>query len=262
MVNGGAATGASLLITFDDGYLDNYTLAYPVLRSHGVQGTFFLPTSFVATTRLPWWDEIAYIVKTSRHRQIRLAYPQPAVFDLDAGGAVRVCMDVLRLFRQPVVTDTGRFMAGLEEACGTSRPQGHTERRFLNWDEAREMQAHGMAFGSHTHNHEVLSKLPLGCAGGRSPPLSPDPRKGVGAHHRRHGVSRGPAGMHYPGHRDSFEAHRLSSRVLVLWWSEPIWPDTALRHPTLRHGRPEPFPAALADRLGGGDRKPLVLNRA
>jgi peptidoglycan/xylan/chitin deacetylase (PgdA/CDA1 family) len=29
----------------------------------------------------------------------------------------------------------------------------------LNWDEARDMQENGMAFGSHTHSHEILSKL-------------------------------------------------------------------------------------------------------
>ena len=42
-------TEPQVLITFDDGYIDNYQLAYPVLRRHGVQGVFFLPTGFVGT---------------------------------------------------------------------------------------------------------------------------------------------------------------------------------------------------------------------
>jgi peptidoglycan/xylan/chitin deacetylase (PgdA/CDA1 family) len=33
------------------------------------------------------------------------------------------------------------------------------ERCFLDWDEARDMQQNGMAFGSHTHSHEILTKL-------------------------------------------------------------------------------------------------------
>lgn len=158
--DGNGSRGVSALITFDDGYLDNYAVAFPILRSHGVQGVFFLPTAFIGTGRLPWWDSIAYIIKRSRNRQICLHYPQEEVFDLDADGVARVSMKVLRVFKQPTVTDTERFITGLEEACGTGRPQGNSTRCFLNWEEAREMHRNGMAFGSHTHNHEVLSKLP------------------------------------------------------------------------------------------------------
>src|SRR5439155_7143827 len=32
-------------------------------------------------------------------------------------------------------------------------------RRFLNWNEAREMSNHGVAFGSHTRTHAQLDRL-------------------------------------------------------------------------------------------------------
>lgn len=38
-----------LLITFDDGYLDNYENAYPILKSHGMIATFFVITDFLWT---------------------------------------------------------------------------------------------------------------------------------------------------------------------------------------------------------------------
>jgi peptidoglycan/xylan/chitin deacetylase (PgdA/CDA1 family) len=159
MLNGNATRRTSVLITFDDGYLDNYTLAFPILRKHGVQGVFFLPTAFVGTARLPWWDAIAYMIKTSQKKSIHLDYPQPATFDLENDGAALVSMQILHAFIQPAVKDPARFIADLEKACETPRPEGAPERLFLNWEEAREMQRRGMAFGSHTDTHEVLSKL-------------------------------------------------------------------------------------------------------
>src|SRR5439155_11118121 len=51
--------GRSLLLTFDDGYRDNHTLAFPVLRAHGVPATFFLATGFLDSPCPAWWDEIA-----------------------------------------------------------------------------------------------------------------------------------------------------------------------------------------------------------
>jgi hypothetical protein len=72
-----------VLITFDDGYRDNYQTAYPILRSHGVQGVFFLCTGMVGSCQVPWWDHIAYVVKTARTRQFSLCYPGPFHVDID-----------------------------------------------------------------------------------------------------------------------------------------------------------------------------------
>jgi peptidoglycan/xylan/chitin deacetylase (PgdA/CDA1 family) len=159
MIGGDVPRGTSMLITFDDGYLDNYTLAFPILRAQGVQGVFFLPTAFIGTRNLPWWDVIAYIVKQSVKERICLEYPEPVNFDLKAEGGKRVSMQILRLFTQPAVKDPERFIGELEKVCEVTRPEGGTERCFLDWHEARDMQVHGMAFGSHTHSHEILSRL-------------------------------------------------------------------------------------------------------
>jgi peptidoglycan/xylan/chitin deacetylase (PgdA/CDA1 family) len=159
MMGGDAPRGTSVLITFDDGYVDNYTLAFPILRTHGVQAVFFLPTAFIGTGKLPWWDTIAYIIKQSVKKRIHLEYPEPAIFELVRDGGKSVSMQVLRLFRQSAVKDPERFILELEKACEVSRPRGSAERCFLDWEEVRDMQRNGMAFGSHTHSHEILTKL-------------------------------------------------------------------------------------------------------
>src|SRR5271156_256752 len=72
-----------VLITFDDGYLDNYEVAFPILRSHGVQGVFFLATEMVGSCLVPWWDRIAYLVKTARKRSFSLRSPAHLAVDID-----------------------------------------------------------------------------------------------------------------------------------------------------------------------------------
>jgi peptidoglycan/xylan/chitin deacetylase (PgdA/CDA1 family) len=147
-----------VLITFDDGYLDNYEVAFPILRSHGVQGVFFVVTGLVGSCYVPWWDHIAYVLKTARQHQFCLRYPADLAVDVDENGMTKSLRDVLSLYKRPENTEPARFIQELrEEAKGNELPG--TIRRFLNWNEAREMTSGGMAIGSHTHSHHVLSQL-------------------------------------------------------------------------------------------------------
>lgn len=159
IVQGRGPDRASVLITFDDGYLDNYTTAFPLLRSHGVQGVFFLPTAFIGTRRLPWWESIAYLVKNTRASQIELGYPEPLSVNVNSLGVEASTNILLKRYKAPSMTDPERFLQQLEEACRLSRPTENAERCFLGWDEARQMLRAGMAFGSHTHTHPILARL-------------------------------------------------------------------------------------------------------
>ena len=152
--------GTSVLLTFDDGYRDNYELAFPVLRAHGASATFFLATAFVGTTQLPWWDEIAYMVKRAQTPRLVLSYPRAEVFELGEGSRAAAVVAVLRMFKRAPEVETERFLNELATATGCERPDKDSERHFVSWDEAREMQAAGMCFGSHTHTHELLGRLP------------------------------------------------------------------------------------------------------
>lgn len=49
----------ALLLTFDDGYVDNYTFAFPILEEFGIQGSFFIPGKTFATHQLLNVNKIA-----------------------------------------------------------------------------------------------------------------------------------------------------------------------------------------------------------
>jgi peptidoglycan/xylan/chitin deacetylase (PgdA/CDA1 family) len=53
----GLAPNRELAITFDDGYLDNYENARPVLERLSLPATFFVVTQWIGTDVWPWWDE-------------------------------------------------------------------------------------------------------------------------------------------------------------------------------------------------------------
>lgn len=53
----GEDMGGTLSITFDDGYLDNFQVAAPILKKLGLPATFFITTGFVDSANVPNWDK-------------------------------------------------------------------------------------------------------------------------------------------------------------------------------------------------------------
>lgn len=159
---GGRIPPNPVLLTFDDGYADNYHLALPILRRAGVTATFFIPTAYPDAGRLFWWDKIALLVHRCAKETAYLTYPARLTLRPradPAGATERVCAAIKRT---PSVS-MPRVWEELERALGCSlstEEEGATARRtIMGWSEIRALAAAGMDVQSHSHRHIVLNTL-------------------------------------------------------------------------------------------------------
>jgi peptidoglycan/xylan/chitin deacetylase (PgdA/CDA1 family) len=145
------------LLTFDDGYLDNYSRAFPVLKEFEVPAVFFIPTGFIGSAKLPWWDEIAWILRHASVERIHLNGCDEGL----ALGPERVEQAAMRIL-QRIRSRNGKPMAErVEEIRQACRPKGVIDNQglFMTWTQVLELHAAGMDIGSHSHSHEILSHL-------------------------------------------------------------------------------------------------------
>lgn len=155
----GRPTEPLALITFDDGYRDNFATAFPILRELGVPATFFLPTDFIGTSKVQWWDEIAWLVRHTGVDEIAVSFtPKPIRVQRDEIGMT--IRRVLTAFKRAPSSGEQK-LAELRTALRATMPASVIEQLFMSWDEAREMRAGGMDIGSHSHSHRILAHLTL-----------------------------------------------------------------------------------------------------
>jgi peptidoglycan/xylan/chitin deacetylase (PgdA/CDA1 family) len=155
------------LITFDDGYRDNFDVAVPILRAAGVPATFFLATGFLDEPKLPWWDHVAYIIKSTGVRRFTVATSPGAnacrlSFDLVEGTRQQFIKTVVNAFLDGSISNQAWFLDELGSAAQVSVDATLLGRKlFGNWNQVRELAAtdSNLTFGSHAKSHPRLADL-------------------------------------------------------------------------------------------------------
>ncbi len=152
--------GRFVMLTFDDGYRDSFEVALPILSAHGVVATFFPITGFIDRPRIPWWDEIAWMVRTSPRGGVSSGGWLGAPVPYDEPDRELAVRQLLGRYKALPGEQTEPFLDWVGDATGTGRhPRERADDLWLTWDMVRELAGAGMTIGGHTVNHPVLTSL-------------------------------------------------------------------------------------------------------
>jgi len=173
-LGGGGFGRRACLVTFDDGWQDNFRHALPILQRHGVPATIFVATAFVGSERAFWQERLTRLL----YRAMRSpSFGDEALRSLQAMHARSMADAAARRHARDLVTSlkrrdpaaAQRLLRQLEADAATEAPDAlHAgEDRFLSWAEAQQLCDSGLVtIGSHAHTHTPLP--PLGYSGARS----------------------------------------------------------------------------------------------
>ena len=140
------------VVTFDDGFRDQYENAYPVLKRWRIPATLFLITSTVDATSLLWLHKL-YILLGHMDAQEAQAAVKDYVGREHAG--LSFYEAVRRVVCSPDRARMHRFIDGLAQRLGwTSEEEARWARQvYLTSEQIRVMRDNGVAVESHGHEH-------------------------------------------------------------------------------------------------------------
>ncbi|MBI1878348.1 MAG: polysaccharide deacetylase family protein [Chloroflexi bacterium] len=150
------------VITFDDGFQNNYDVAFPILCEAGIPATIFLTTGLVNTNDTVWFCRLnRALAKTSKPS----FEWDGSKFDLAEARsksemAAAIQGQLKKLHNAELLSELRRIIVALGDDPDCSM-EADSPYRMLSREAIMEMTASGLIeFGAHTHTHAILSRLP------------------------------------------------------------------------------------------------------
>ena len=159
-IDAGESPRGAAVVTFDDGFSDNYEHAFPVLRRLGVPATIFLATDNLDSQQTYWYEQVSHSVLATAADRVHL--PGLAPFAIGSTVAARrEVIKVLLKWLKEVPNETRlEAIESLKAQLGPDSLSLRDRRSApMTWDQVKEMSAAGIEFGSHSVTHPVLSKV-------------------------------------------------------------------------------------------------------
>lgn len=143
----------TIALTFDDGYANNFDIAYPVLKKHNIPATFYIISKCLVNDNYLAWPDIIDIIKKNHREDIQLSdytFKYPSFYcdalKLDLPAYLKTCGDQTEPLAYELL---GRFKYDEEEL--KESPELLTLISAENISKFANERL--IEFGSHSHSH-------------------------------------------------------------------------------------------------------------
>jgi peptidoglycan/xylan/chitin deacetylase (PgdA/CDA1 family) len=149
----------AVVITFDDGYKDNFLNALPILKKLSIPASVFLATDAIGSDRVLWHDKVFAAFRETHVAVLEGVGHDSKVYSLTTlEDKLFAQREVLKFLWSLADCERLFWIDRLVERLRVINMKAAPDL-MLNWDEIRIMQQSGIVFGSHTKTHPILSKV-------------------------------------------------------------------------------------------------------
>ena len=150
------------IITFDDGFHNNYKYALPILKKYKIPHIIYLTTNYVDKNLISWIDRIDIAVNNNKKKFIYSSILSKR-FRLDNRKNKIYFLNFVRNYCKSLRdTDLNKFAEILLKDIKLNSPKSSNSDldKKLSWKHVKKMSKNGLSeFGAHSHNHNILGHL-------------------------------------------------------------------------------------------------------
>lgn len=163
--NGRPLPQKSFVITFDDGFKNNLTVAAPILEKYHVPATFYVTTDFVSNNTMSWIDRIDWAMEqceTIAKLEIALPWELKPKKLISQHSRLSLLKEIRSVVKSNRDIDRSWLADNIQQQLGFQIKKSSEDEldAKLTWDDVRKLASSELfTIGGHTHTHPIMSFL-------------------------------------------------------------------------------------------------------
>lgn len=156
---------SSAIITFDDGFMSNYDLAFPILTELNIPATIALTVNYIGTNKSLWFDDLFRLLKFAKANGVNGECIKKIFRKNIPGQFMNNIIELYQILSSEMKKHEHSYIVDrlneFKEYLGQNCCEQDRYARLLNWEQVRVMSDSGLIeFALHTANHRILTKIP------------------------------------------------------------------------------------------------------
>lgn len=159
-----APRGLRVALTFDDGWLDTATMAFPIIQKSGIPATIFVCPELLDTYSPFWPEGVTRMIAACQRRGMDLREVF-AVLEIEDARTIVTGGDlspIIEAFKRLPKQERQRLIAHFAVTLDPTSIIEDPAEQTLTWDHLRRMRSNGVKIGSHTMTHSILTLADAG----------------------------------------------------------------------------------------------------
>lgn len=149
-------TQKKIIMTLDDGYVDNFTQAYPIFKKHKVPFTIYITTSFPEKNAILWW----YVLEELLHQHTELKLSDGSFYSYEN---INEKNQVFLAIRKKILKlDQTNLLQELNQLFVHYKIDWYqcTQKIVMTWAQIQQLSQDSLVtIASHTKNHYAFNRI-------------------------------------------------------------------------------------------------------
>jgi peptidoglycan/xylan/chitin deacetylase (PgdA/CDA1 family) len=148
-----------VVFTFDDGYIDNFIIAYPILEQQNIPFTIYIATSFPDRTAQLWWYAVDDLIFSHPQLEINLDSQKTSFDCTTPSGRLSAAIFIRKKLKSASPSNFQSLITSIFTKNGMDI-SGLVKDQSMSWQQIKQLSSDPLVtIGAHTVDHYVLNRL-------------------------------------------------------------------------------------------------------